>query len=291
MNRRGYRVLCRVLHTLVGWLPNPTRVLLYHGIDHHGGPLSVSPAVFQGQLAWLAAHRHTVWPASRYVQALRSHERLPRRLVVITFDDGLASTVQCALPLLAAHGFPASVFVVTDNIGRSPDWYRRDHAAIAAQLQSIYSHGDWSPDSVAIATSNALAEPLADWPALLAGRQQGLEVLSHSATHPFLDRLDDAQIRDELTRSRAALLAAGCDEPPILAWPYGASDARVERAAAAAGAVAAFGSEPGPSTSLLRIGRTPVDPRLGVFGIAFALGRGSTVWQWLQRLRRGRGRR
>jgi peptidoglycan/xylan/chitin deacetylase (PgdA/CDA1 family) len=229
-----------------------------------------------------------VWPASRYARARAAGERLPRRLVVLTFDDGLANTVRTAAPSLRAQGFPASVFVVTDNIGRAPDWYRRDASAIGEQLRAMYRHGAWSPDRVAEATANALAEPLADWPELLAARQHGLEILSHSASHPFLDRLSPDALRDELQRSRAALRAHGCDEPALLAWPYGASSEAAERVAAECGFVAAFRSEPGPEPSLLALGRTPVDPRLGVFGVAFALGRGSRVWLWLQRWRRGR---
>lgn len=42
-----------------------------------------------------------------------------RHTVVISFDDGYAATLQAVLPLLAARGLTAAIFVVTVRLVRS----------------------------------------------------------------------------------------------------------------------------------------------------------------------------
>ena len=55
--------------------------------------------------------------------------------MAVTFDDGYADNLTHAAPLLAEHGVPASVFVVTGYVGsgRSFWWDRLDHALLASQ--------------------------------------------------------------------------------------------------------------------------------------------------------------
>jgi peptidoglycan/xylan/chitin deacetylase (PgdA/CDA1 family) len=47
---------------------------------------------------------------------------LPRRAVAITFDDGYQDNLTTALPLLAAHELPATLFVIAGALGR-PFWW------------------------------------------------------------------------------------------------------------------------------------------------------------------------
>lgn len=66
----------------------------------------------------------------RYAQPMRLQElahtlrdgRLPRRAVVLTFDDGYADTLVHAKPLLEAYEIPATVFVTTGALGREFWW-------------------------------------------------------------------------------------------------------------------------------------------------------------------------
>jgi len=48
----------------------------------------------------------------------------------------------------------------------------------------------------------------------------GSELASHTMSHPFLDRLDDAQVKSELARSMDWLVSIGA-KPRVLALPYG----------------------------------------------------------------------
>ena len=52
--------------------------------------------------------------------AMRERRPLPGRTVVITFDGGRRELLTRALPLLHRHGFPATIFLTTDEIGDGP---------------------------------------------------------------------------------------------------------------------------------------------------------------------------
>lgn len=280
------RAACRSLHALLGWLPpRRPRVLLYHSIDRSGSPLSIAPEVFAAQMAWLRRRGWVTWKASRFVEALRNDGAPPRRTVVLTFDDGLRSTLDVALPELSKHGFEASVFVVTGCAGEVPRWMDRNEAAIDGQLRRICRKMGYDLESARAATGAVLAAPLADWESLGRADRDGLEVLSHSRTHPFLTAVDPLALAAELRGSLDDLRARGFGRTPVLAWPFGAHDDRTVAAARDAGYVAAFTSEPIPvrRDDPYRLDRVPVDPRLGTFAVAFALGAGFDAWTWLRR--------
>lgn len=89
-------------------------VLLYHRIaeaDTDPWQLAVTPRHFAEHLQVL---RQFARPLS--LQTLSSglrKGRLPRRAIVVTFDDGYADNFFNAKPLLEAHEVPATVFVTT----------------------------------------------------------------------------------------------------------------------------------------------------------------------------------
>src|SRR5207302_6446045 len=51
--------------------------------------------------------------ATQVVDAVRRATSLPRRAMLVTFDDGLREQVDCALPVLDELGIPAVFFVNT----------------------------------------------------------------------------------------------------------------------------------------------------------------------------------
>src|SRR2546428_9004855 len=97
-------------------------VLCYHRI---GGPLELGVTrlvrvVFARQMTALAragwrtlsldefAHRRTAYGA--------------RRTFLLTFDDGYASLVEHAYPVLADLGFTATTFLITEYVGKTNTW-------------------------------------------------------------------------------------------------------------------------------------------------------------------------
>lgn len=256
--RLGLRV---VLHLFcLPFRPSAPRVLLWHSLDRSGGPVSLRPELFAKQLAWLARKGYETWPASRYVDALIKKEDLPDRLVVLTFDDGYTSVLEQGLPVLRAHGFSATVFLVTGAVGQMPRW--------------------------ATYTTHVANERVLTWSETQSAVRDGLEFESHTHSHPFLVGQPDERVREELASSRLELERRGLGRGRVIAWPYGAYETRLGTLAVqeryTAGFLDDFYWPLRRNLDLFRLNRVPVNPELGVFGIAFALGKGVEVWSWLR---------
>jgi peptidoglycan/xylan/chitin deacetylase (PgdA/CDA1 family) len=105
-----------------GWrkvrgLPGRAIVVMYHRVaeepDYLG--LAVTPRAFAEQLAVLSRWLRVV-PLPELAARLADPAPLVGDLGAITFDDGYRDNLDTALPLLRAHGAPATVFVSTDFI-------------------------------------------------------------------------------------------------------------------------------------------------------------------------------
>jgi peptidoglycan/xylan/chitin deacetylase (PgdA/CDA1 family) len=184
----------------------------YHGVSARWpSSLAVDPQALRRQVAYLLDRGHR--PAT-VTEAARLGTSEP--LVVITFDDALASVYRLAFPILQELGAVATVYAPSAPIlsGQAMAWPEvRNHLATehAAELDGM--------------TVDELKE--------VAGA--GWEVGSHTRTHPWLPRLDAATLRDELVRSRAELRLALGISCTSLAYPFGAHDDRVVAATLAAG--------------------------------------------------------
>lgn len=174
-------------------------VLTYHSIDPSGSPISVRAGDLERHLRWLAAEGPPVVALERILDA-------PRDAVALTFDDGFANFEEVAAPLLSDLGLPATLFVVTGRVGRDNAWGDRADPAVPTL-------------------------PLLDWDRLGRISEAGVELGAHTRTHPRLPTLDETALRDELEGCAADMEARLGRRPPSLAYPYGAVDARVVKAA------------------------------------------------------------
>jgi peptidoglycan/xylan/chitin deacetylase (PgdA/CDA1 family) len=176
--------------------------------------MAIPPGRLDAQLRLLVARGYRAAGFSDIVAGGRF--RRGRRGVAITFDDGLQSVVSRAVPILARHGLVGTVFLPTAHVGRARpvDW-----PVVGQWIGGPHEH--------------ELAPMTWDDAARLV--QAGWEVGSHTVTHPDLTVLDDAALREELVESRRECedrLGVRCRS---LAYPYGAVDRRVARAARRAG--------------------------------------------------------
>ena len=208
-------------------------VLCYHKIDTRFelGFTQVDPRVFRRQVEALARAGYRTLGSGGLLERLASPGTAAGREVVVTFDDGYAGLARHAFPILADHGFRALVFVITDYVGRENSWdvqygWRR------------FTHLAW--------------EDLARW------QERGIEVHSHGATHARLTWLSDAQVTDELERSRETIGERLGRVPCAVSYPFGSADARVRSLAARAGYRLGFAG-PGPGGfEALALRRRPV---------------------------------
>ena len=124
--------------------------------------------------------------------------------VAITFDDGHASNVELALPLLVERGLDAVFFVTSGFVGA------REHFVDATMLAELV--------------------------------RAGMTVGGHGRTHRFFDDLDAAAARAELVGARAALEAAVGAPVRSMSFPGGRHDRRARALAREAGIGALFDS-------------------------------------------------
>lgn len=121
---RATQVLsARCLRNAVGfrcW--NAFGVLMYHRvapIPALGTPptWNVTPQRFRQQLEGLLERGFEPWRLTDMVDATRRGLNVPRNAFAITFDDGYASLLDSALPVLRDLQAPATIFLVTGYVG------------------------------------------------------------------------------------------------------------------------------------------------------------------------------
>ena len=209
-------------------------VLCYHAVsDSWPHRLSVSREALQAQLELLLHRGYRPVTAAEAVAG-------EGKLLHVTFDDAFAS-VHEALPVLERLGVAATIFACT---GYADDPRPLGVPELAAEL---HAHAD----ELRTMSWEELSE--------LDGRH-GIEVESHTISHPHLPALNDAELAEELTSSKRRLEEELGRRCRFLAYPYGDCDDRVRAEARAAGYEAAFGW-PGDAR-----GRDPFDIfRVGVW--------------------------
>jgi hypothetical protein len=169
--------------------PRPARrgrILAYHSIGTpEYGVNDLRPRDFERHLQ-IAADEG--WSFATPAEVIAEPDK-PQ--LALTFDDGLASVLANALPVLRHHGIPASAFVVTGWAdGQAPD-----------DIRGI----------------------VLDWRGVRALQEGGMTVASHSVTHSDFGRLDPGATRRELEVSRERLHRVLGIETTEFAIPNGQS--------------------------------------------------------------------
>ncbi len=225
---------------LMRWTDDRPRVpiLLYHLIQRSGPVADPSMAVpqrrFDEQLAWLSEAGFQALTLSRVVDYVRGGRAVPPRSFALTFDDGFLSTYRLARPVLVRLGMPAAVFLVSNLLGKQGEWMHDEPSGPQLLMNA---------DQV------------------LVMRDEGFEFGSHGCTHTRMTRLDASTLTAELVRSREQLSRLLEREVETVAYPHGATDARVVRAARRAGYTSGLSVTAGwnhPQTDLMRLRRIVV---------------------------------
>jgi peptidoglycan/xylan/chitin deacetylase (PgdA/CDA1 family) len=247
---------------------NDALVLCYHAVSETWpAKIAVTPDQLEKQLTLLIqrGYRGATFTEAATVPA-------DGRLLAVTFDDAFRSVVKYAFPILSQLGLPGTVFVPTGFAGREvamawpgiDEWIGGAHESELIPMQ---------------------------WHELRLLAEAGWEIGSHTRSHPRLPELDDAHLAEELEGSKGDCeerLGKACRS---LAYPFGDVDARVARAADAAGYEAAGPLLRGAAT--LRGSGLPVRirwPRVGIYlddtlsryrlKVSPVLRRLRTSWMW-----------
>ncbi len=226
-------------------------ILMYHRVAAAGsaalGRYRLEPQLFDEHLRFLAEQGFRSVGFEEAGRALRARRPIQGRAVVLTFDDGCRDFLTDAWPLLRARGFGATLFVVTDRVGGTNEW----DAAYGEVVD------------------------LLGWEDLRRLVREGVEIGSHTATHPHLTGLSPENAVRELARSRTAILGELGVDPVPVAYPYGDVDGAVRRLAGGVGygcGVTTEGRRVRLADDPLALPRIEVNASMSTAGLAGALG-------------------
>lgn len=181
---------------------NNVPVLMYHHVTAKGGSLSVSYANFESQMHGLAKNGYTTLSAQQFANFMRG-QRVPKKSVLITFDDGYLDNWVYAHPVLKRYGLNAVLFAITGLIGSGA--LRSYNGQVScAELPECPSHNNAklamfgeNPDTVMLR-----------WEEIEAMRAAGtFEVHNHTHTHKRWD-LESATAQEKNDRIRSDIQMA-----------------------------------------------------------------------------------
>jgi peptidoglycan/xylan/chitin deacetylase (PgdA/CDA1 family) len=231
-------------------------ILMYHRIVKNSLLPGISPELFEAQLVYIKKH-FTIISLNDLLANI--HEAPKPFQLAITFDDGHHDFYTDAWPILRKHQIPATLFVTTGFIDKKiwlwPDLIRsivinakpavyfseeigridltiNDPIVAWSQLANYCLRLPYSKREMFIKNLAAKMdvpinpepqEPFAptSWNELREMHSQGLDVGSHSVTHPILSELPDQELLHELKEAKRRILEEIGVEPRGICYPNG----------------------------------------------------------------------
>ena len=233
------------------------------------GIVSASPESFEKQLRFVSK-RFNVINFNDISDLLASGANVPDHSLVITFDDGYADNYEVAFKMLMEFGLTATVFVTTSFVDSGqPLWFDRSAYIIKALPNGVISFDSGryefevtdtnreeiigSVRDLFVSHSNEdrlrwldelerqsgvsvspdhmqLVKPLS-WDQIGEMSDRGIEIGSHTVTHPYLTKLNDDAMMFELSESKSAIERHTGKQVKSVAYPAGVFDRRVQSCA------------------------------------------------------------
>lgn len=177
-------------------------ILMYHQVGEFANPASHRATYcdigrFRRQMAWLYFCGYNVISLDVALAGLQGRSSLPARSVVLTFDDGYRNFLDYAWPVLQRFNFSATIFLVSEMIGKQASWLAED--------------GHLSP-------------PLLTREEILRLRGQGVTFGAHTCTHQRLSKIDRPRMIAEVQSSKEQLQEFLGEEIRYFCYPYGDLD-------------------------------------------------------------------
>jgi peptidoglycan/xylan/chitin deacetylase (PgdA/CDA1 family) len=205
-------------------------VLCYHGVRPRDGA-RMDFAGLHVTVDELDAHcrllRETCNPISLddWRRALGGGRPLPPRPVLVTFDEGYATLLTEALPVVQRHDIPIVAFVWSDPVEqRSLAWYdavvrarSEDEVERMKRLPYEEWRRRWTPHTIR-ATDTDPCAPLSPAQVRWLAAAPNVEIGGHTASHPILAQAAPEQQRDEIERNKSLL--EGWVGRPVRAFAY-----------------------------------------------------------------------
>ena len=180
---------------------NRALILMYHMVDEPESSKELRfctpPKEFRRQMAYLEGSAFIPITLEQLVSGMNGQSTLPENPICITFDDGFESVLTHALPVLNQYQMPATLFAVSDLIGKTNIWMHKR----------------------AFPRRNILT-----WPQLRELDDAGVTIGSHTRTHVRLTEIPKSSMIDEISNSKKQLEDALGKSVDYFAYPYGLYD-------------------------------------------------------------------
>lgn len=193
-------------------------VLMYHHVSPlKGDMVSVTPSVFEGQMRHIKDAGYQTLSLDELIGFMEGSFRPERKSVVITFDDGYLDNYIYAYPVLKAYGLKAAVFLVSDWV---------DMASLVQDKTQVIDDYKKRPlthaEAKALVEKGALAMVSVDWQMVTEMMGSSLvEFHSHTKSHRTADRLDRAELIEELSGAKRRIEEMSGVDCQYLCWPKG----------------------------------------------------------------------
>jgi len=173
-------------------------VYMYHSVGNNRIYFNVEPKSFARQMKYLKDNNYQVISLAKLVELMKSDKPLPKKTVVLTFDDGYHDNYVNAWPILKKYNFPATIFLATGFIGRE------------------------------IKSSEGISLKILDWPEIKKMHQSELiDFEPHTHNHIKLDRIDLNKAELEIIKSKKIIEEELNKKCCFFAYPKGRYNNRI----------------------------------------------------------------
>jgi len=248
-------------------------VLAYHGIEDADR--------FEQQLVFFRRYMRPIG-LQDLVDAVLGRSPLPRRALLLTFDDGDRSLVDVVMPMLTDLALPGVAFVIPGLLDSArPFWWDEVEELVRAggsargfagrrpgELVSILKRLP-TEERVRVIDELRSASPVSSTPISQLTRDElrslekaGIEIGNHTNTHVSLARSTRQEVEAEIVQAHDALTVPLGHPPRAFAFPNGDWDPTAEDVLRGLGYEIAFlfdhRTQPVPVKEALRISRLRV---------------------------------
>ncbi len=238
------------------------KVLMYHRIvkgttGESTDPHCVSEEDFRYQLQLLDQFNYTPITFEDYYLYRKGKLTLPKKPIILTFDDGYLDTYSTALPVLREFNMHAVFFVLGNRNLQYANWDQHIEEK---------------------------KRPLMSDQQIIDARSDGFEIGAHTMTHIVLPKLNQKEMKDEIEGSKKSLESLLGEKILSFSYPYGRLDSKVRSLVVQSGYKYACGVYTGPPTfgdDLFDIRRLAINRNTGTAGFLLKLLTPYQYAEWL----------
>lgn len=226
------------------WSNKDVPILVYHRVlpaplpeSRHG--IWVEAQRFKQQMKFLASRGFKTISLDMLVSAFKGIGQLPKKPLILTFDDGYQDNYLYAFPILKEYNLIATIFLVSRHIGGSNQWDKTPQEE-AIKLLSIEEIKEMA--------------------------EYGISFGAHTLTHPHLPQLSLEEAYQEISQSKKELEEILEQEVTSFSYPYGELSLAIKQMVIEAKFKCACACDTEQISDLYELRRNQIFPKTGMFG-------------------------